>query len=62
MVAEFRWILLGLSLVLLLGIWWWGTRRSAQAPGKSELRETTARKEPQSTRTEARGRTRDGRP
>jgi FtsZ-interacting cell division protein ZipA len=31
----------------MLGIWWWGTRRSAQAPGKSELRETTAIKEPQ---------------
>ena len=45
--AEFRWILLGLGAVLLLGIWWWGTRRSGQAPGKSELRETTAIKEPQ---------------
>jgi cell division protein ZipA len=45
--AEFRWILLGLGAVLLLGIWWWGGRRSGQAPGKSELRETTAIKEPQ---------------
>jgi cell division protein ZipA len=45
--AEFRWILLGLGAVLLLGIWWWGSRRSGQAPGKSELRETTAIKEPQ---------------
>jgi len=25
--------------VLLVGIWWWGARKSTQAPGKSELRE-----------------------
>jgi cell division protein ZipA len=43
--AEFRWILLGLGLLLIAGIWWWGGRRSAQAPGNAELRETTA-KEP----------------
>jgi cell division protein ZipA len=36
--AELRWILLGLSLVLLAGIWWWGARRSRQAPGNDELR------------------------
>jgi cell division protein ZipA len=41
--AEFRWILLGLGLLLIAGIWWWGGRRSAQAPGNAELRETTAR-------------------
>jgi cell division protein ZipA len=40
--AELRWILLGLSLPLLLGIWWWTARRSAQAPGNAELRESTA--------------------
>jgi cell division protein ZipA len=41
--AEFRWILLGLGLLLIAGIWWWGGRRSAQAPGNAELRETTSR-------------------
>jgi cell division protein ZipA len=41
--AEFRWILLGLGLLLMAGIWWWGGRRSAQAPGRAELRETTAK-------------------
>jgi FtsZ-interacting cell division protein ZipA len=44
--AEFRWILLGLGAVLILGIWWWGSRRSAQAPGNAELRETKAVNEP----------------
>jgi cell division protein ZipA len=44
--AEFRWILLGLGLLLIAGIWWWGGRRSAQAPGNAELRESTA-KDPQ---------------
>jgi cell division protein ZipA len=39
MAAELRWILLGFSLVLLAGIWWWGARRSAQAPGDAALRE-----------------------
>lgn len=39
MTAELRWILLGLSLVLLAGIWWWGRRRSRQAPGNPALRE-----------------------
>jgi cell division protein ZipA len=47
MAAELRWILLGLSLVLLAGIWWWGARRSAQAPGNAQLRETTPSIEPQ---------------
>jgi cell division protein ZipA len=40
--AEFRWILLGLGLLLIVGIWWWGARRSRQAPGNAELRESTA--------------------
>jgi cell division protein ZipA len=39
MTNELRLILLALSLVLLAGIWWWGARKSTQAPGKSELRE-----------------------
>jgi cell division protein ZipA len=39
MAAELRWILLALSLVLLAGIWWWGRRRSLQAPGNPALRE-----------------------
>ena len=39
---EFRWILLGLGLVLLAGIWWWGSRRPSQARGFSELRESEA--------------------
>src|SRR5271154_566158 len=38
MAAELRWILFGLSLVLLAGMWGWGARRSGQAPGNSELR------------------------
>jgi cell division protein ZipA len=40
MAAELRSILLVLSLVLLAGIWWWGRRRSLQAPGNPALRET----------------------
>jgi cell division protein ZipA len=39
MAAQLRWILLALSLVLLAGIWWWGRRRSSQAPGDAQLRE-----------------------
>jgi cell division protein ZipA len=39
--AELRWILLGLSLPLLAGIWWWTARRAGQIPGNSELREST---------------------
>jgi cell division protein ZipA len=41
MAAELRWILLALSLALLAGIWWWGRRRSSQAPGDAQLREIT---------------------
>jgi cell division protein ZipA len=47
MAAELRWILLALSLVLLAGIWWWGKRRSSQAPGDAQLREITPSVEPQ---------------
>jgi len=39
---EFRWILLGLGLLLIGGIWWWGARRPDQAPGNAELRESTS--------------------
>jgi cell division protein ZipA len=46
MAAELRWILLALSLVLLAGIWWWGRRRSSQAPGDALLREITPSSEP----------------
>jgi hypothetical protein len=42
--AELRWILLGLSLPLLAGIWWWTARRAGQAPGNAALRESTAGK------------------
>jgi hypothetical protein len=42
--AELRWILLGLSVPLLAAIWWWTARRSGQAPGNAELRESTAGK------------------
>jgi cell division protein ZipA len=47
MAAELRWILLALSLVLLAGIWWWGQRRSSQAPGDAQLREITPSMEAQ---------------
>jgi cell division protein ZipA len=42
--AELRWILLGLSLPLLAGIWWWTARRSRQTPGSAELRESVVGK------------------
>jgi FtsZ-interacting cell division protein ZipA len=35
-----------LSLVLLAGIWWWGRRRSTQAPGNAALREITPTADP----------------
>jgi cell division protein ZipA len=38
--AELRWILLGLSLPLLAGIWWWSARRAGRTPGNTELRES----------------------
>jgi cell division protein ZipA len=46
MTTELRLILLALSLVLLAGIWWWGARKSSQAPGKSELREPSISEPP----------------
>jgi cell division protein ZipA len=42
--AELRWILLGLSLPLLAGIWWWTARRSQQSAGNAELRESVVAK------------------
>jgi cell division protein ZipA len=42
--AELRWILLGLGLLLLAGVWWWTARRAGQTPGNAELRESTAGK------------------
>ena len=46
MAAELRWILLALSVPLLAGIWWWTARRTGQAPGNAELRESTVGKLP----------------
>ena len=46
MAAELRWILLALSLVLLAGIYWWGRRRSLQAPGNPVLREISPAADP----------------
>jgi len=45
--AELRWILLGLGLLLLAGIWWWTARRAGQTPGNAELRESTVGKTPE---------------
>jgi cell division protein ZipA len=39
--AELRWILLALCVPLLAAIWWWTARRSGQAAGNAELREST---------------------
>jgi cell division protein ZipA len=39
--AELRWILLGLGALAIAAIWWWSTRRSGQAPGNAELRESS---------------------
>jgi cell division protein ZipA len=39
--AQLRWILAGLGAIAIAAIWWWSTRRSTQAPGNSELREST---------------------
>jgi len=41
MAGELRVILAALSALLLAGIWWWGARRSRQAAGNAELREST---------------------
>ncbi len=40
--AELRWILLGLGILAIGAIWWWSARRSGQAPGNAELRESTS--------------------
>jgi cell division protein ZipA len=53
MAAELRSILLALSLVLLAGIWWWGRRRSLQAPGNPALREITPTAAPLRSETPA---------
>ena len=60
MAADLRWILLALSLVLLAGIWWWGRRRSSQAPGDAQLREITPTVEPQRPEAAAREADSDG--
>jgi hypothetical protein len=60
MAADLRWILLALSLVLLAGIWWWGRRRSSQAPGDAQLREITPTVEPQRPEAAARDADSDG--
>lgn len=39
--AELRWILLGLGAAAIAAIWWWSARRSTQARGNAELREST---------------------
>jgi cell division protein ZipA len=39
--GELRWILLGLGTLAIGAIWWWSARRSTQAPGNAELREST---------------------
>ncbi len=40
--GELRWTLLGLGILAILAIWWWTARRSGQARGNAELRESTA--------------------
>ncbi len=42
MASELRWILAAICVPLLFAIWWWSARRSRQAPGHAELRESTA--------------------
>ncbi len=50
MASELRWILLGICVPLLVGIWWWETRRARQAPGNPELRESAAGSAPPAPR------------
>ncbi len=38
-VFEFRWVLAGLGVLLIAGIWWWGARRISQASDEAELRD-----------------------
>jgi len=40
--SELRLILLGLGVLAIGAIWWWTVRRSGQAPGNAELRESSA--------------------
>jgi cell division protein ZipA len=40
--TEFRWILLGLGLVVIAGVWWWGARRAGQAHSQADLRNAPA--------------------
>ncbi|HEY1314414.1 MAG TPA: hypothetical protein VGE92_11080, partial [Steroidobacteraceae bacterium] len=49
MQSELRLILLCLSVPLLAGIWWWSARRSSQARGNAELRESSVPLEPRYT-------------
>jgi cell division protein ZipA len=44
--SELRLILLCLSVPLLAAIWWWSARRSSQARGNAELRESSVPPEP----------------
>jgi cell division protein ZipA len=53
MAAELRFILAALSVLLLGGIWWWGARRSRQAAGNAELRESTVSSQAAPVRTAA---------
>ncbi len=50
MAGELRLILLAICVPLLVGIWWWETRRSRQAPGNPELREPAAGSPPPAPR------------
>jgi cell division protein ZipA len=38
MASELRWILLGLGLALIAGLWWWERRRPSAPPEESALR------------------------
>jgi cell division protein ZipA len=39
--GELRWILMAIGGAAIIAVWWWSTRRSTQAPGDAELREST---------------------
>ena len=38
MASELRWILLGLGLALIAGLWWWERRRPSAPPEESSVR------------------------
>jgi cell division protein ZipA len=40
MASELRWILLGLGLALIAGLWWWERRRPSAPPEESSVRGT----------------------